>query len=135
MSEYDYFWPHRQEEYITEDRPLFVAPHWRGGAIGCAKWTGVKVRDVLKAAGMKVDKMSLGEIPYHDTARIVNFIAEDTDETGVPYASPPARVKSVTRTPTIIKFPRFLRLLDFSPQQIARQNHGNVSPNNKNRDS
>ena len=30
--------------------------------------------------------MSLGQIPYQDAARIVNFIGEDTDETGVPYA-------------------------------------------------
>ena len=27
----------RQEEFITEELPLFVAPHWRNGAIGNAK--------------------------------------------------------------------------------------------------
>ena len=32
----------RQEDFVTPDRPLYVAPHWRNGAIGCAKWAGVK---------------------------------------------------------------------------------------------
>lgn len=41
----------RQEDYVTEFRPLYVAPHWREGAIGNARWAGVKVRDVLHAAG------------------------------------------------------------------------------------
>jgi sulfite oxidase len=39
----------RQEDFISDDRPLYVAPHWRGGAIGNAKWAGVKVRDLLRA--------------------------------------------------------------------------------------
>ena len=37
----------RQEDFVTPDRPLYVAPHWRNAAIGCAKWGGVKVRDIL----------------------------------------------------------------------------------------
>lgn len=41
----------RQEDYVTENRPLYVAPHWRNGAIGNARWAGVRVRDVLAAAG------------------------------------------------------------------------------------
>lgn len=47
--------------------------------------TGVRVRDVLKATGLDVDGMALGtnDVPG---AKIVNFIAEDTDETGNPYA-------------------------------------------------
>eukprot|EP00041_Stephanoeca_diplocostata_P033613 m.1115910 g.1115910 ORF g.1115910 m.1115910 type:complete len:687 (-) comp24373_c0_seq1:124-2184(-) len=75
----------RQEDYVTPGRPLYVAPHWRDGAIGCAKWAGVRVRDVLKATGLDVDGMALGttDVP---AAKIVNFIAEDTDETGNPYA-------------------------------------------------
>lgn len=75
----------RQEDYVTRDRPLYVAPHWRNGAIGCARWAGVRVRDVLRAAGMDVDAISLGQ-KNTGGAKIVNFIAEDTDETGVPYA-------------------------------------------------
>eukprot|EP00040_Diaphanoeca_grandis_P018983 m.99943 g.99943 ORF g.99943 m.99943 type:complete len:670 (-) comp27206_c0_seq1:115-2124(-) len=74
----------RQEDYVTEDRPLYVAPHWRNGAIGNAKWAGVRIRDVLRAAGMDVDAISLGQV--NPGAKIVNFIAEDHDETGVPYA-------------------------------------------------
>ena len=75
----------RQEDFITKDRPLFVAPHWRNGAIGNAKWEGVKVRDVLKHCGMDVDGMALGTKQYPGV-KICNFIAEDSDETGVPYA-------------------------------------------------
>ena len=74
----------RQEDYVTEDRPLYVAPHWRNGAIGNAKWAGVKVRDVLRECGMDVDNIALGNKPAN--AKIANFIAYDTDETGVPYA-------------------------------------------------
>jgi len=75
----------RQEEYIEPDRPLYVAPHWRGGAIGCAKWTGVRVRDILGGCGMDVDGMSLGKVS-NPKAKIVNFEAEDADETGTNYA-------------------------------------------------
>eukprot|EP00662_Eupelagonemidae_sp_cell21_P032441 gene32441-3442_t len=50
----------RQEEFITPDRPLYVSPHWRGAAIGNAKWKGVRVRDVLKECGMDVDGYALG---------------------------------------------------------------------------
>ena len=75
----------RQEEFITPERPLFVAPHWRNGAIGNAKWEGPRVRDVLRAAGMDVDGMALGE-KGTSGMKIVNFIAYDEDETGVPYA-------------------------------------------------
>jgi len=74
----------RQEDYVTEDRPLFVAPHWRNGAIGNAKWTGVKVRDILRECGMDVDAIALGHKDAN--SKIANFIGTDTDETGVPYA-------------------------------------------------
>lgn len=75
----------RQEDYVTHDRPLFVAPHWRNGAIGCAKWAGVRVRDLLNSCGLDVDGMSLGRVNLPD-AKIVNFEGLDTDETGVQYA-------------------------------------------------
>ena len=74
----------RQEDYVSEDRPLYVAPHWRNGAIGNAKWAGVRLRDVLAACGMEVDKISLRQ--KDPNCKIVNFIGMDTDETGVPYA-------------------------------------------------
>ena len=45
----------------------------------------MKVRDVLKEAGMDVDAMSLGTKPFGN-AKIASFIGEDADETGVPYA-------------------------------------------------
>ncbi len=75
----------RQEDFVTPDRPLYVAPHWRAGAIGCAKWVGVKVRDIFRAAGLDVDGMALGNTS-HPKVKIVNFIGEDADETGTPYA-------------------------------------------------
>ena len=75
----------RQAGFVWRDRPLYVAPHWRNGATGCAKWAGVRVRDVLADCGLDMDGMALGKTE-HTGARIVNFIAEDMDETGVPYA-------------------------------------------------
>jgi sulfite oxidase len=75
----------RQEDFVSEDRPLFVAPHWRNGAIGNARWAGVLVRDVLRECGMDVDAIALRKKDCNGM-RIVNFIAEDQDETGVPYA-------------------------------------------------
>lgn len=71
----------RQEDYVSEHRPLYVAPHWRNGAIGNARWAGVKVRDVLEAAGMPVDDIALRRAT--PGGKIVNFIALDTDETGI----------------------------------------------------
>ena len=62
-----------------------MAPHWRNGAIGNAKCEGVRVRDILRAAGADVDKMSLGEASTCDM-KLVNFVGYDEDETGVPYA-------------------------------------------------
>jgi sulfite oxidase len=38
----------RREDLHTEGSREFLAPHWVVGAISCAKWGGVKVRDVLK---------------------------------------------------------------------------------------
>lgn len=75
----------RQEDFVTDDRPLWVAPHWRNGAIGCAKWAGVRVRDVLRHAGLDVDGMALGRA-QPPNAKIVNLIGADVDETSTPYA-------------------------------------------------
>lgn len=70
---------------MSDGRPLYVAPHWRNGAIGNAKWGGARLRDVLRACGMDVDGIVLGHKSLNGV-KIVNFIAEDTDETGTPYA-------------------------------------------------
>jgi sulfite oxidase len=75
----------RQQDFVHAGRPLFVAPHWNNTAIGCAKWAGVRVRDVLGECGLDVDAMSLGKL-HHSHVKMVNFIGEDADETGVPYA-------------------------------------------------
>jgi len=75
----------RQQDFVLEGRPLWVAPHWNNTAIGCARWKGVRVRDVLAECGLDVDGMALGKM-QHPHLKMVNFIAEDVDETGVPYA-------------------------------------------------
>ena len=63
-------------------RPLYVAPHWRNGAIGCAKWAGVKVRTSCESwHGCRRDCVGKKSA----NAKIANFIAYDTDETGVQY--------------------------------------------------
>eukprot|EP00397_Hematodinium_sp_SG-2012_P023242 GEMP01024139.1.p1 GENE.GEMP01024139.1~~GEMP01024139.1.p1 ORF type:complete len:579 (+),score=110.67 GEMP01024139.1:123-1859(+) len=75
----------RQEDFVVEDRPLYVAPHWKGAAIGCAKWAGVRVRDILEDCGLDVDAIALGK-KVDPECRIVNFVGHDADETGTPYA-------------------------------------------------
>jgi sulfite oxidase len=66
----------RQRDLIETDRPLYVAPSWENGAIGTARWAGVRVSDLLRACGADVDALALGSKSTGD-ARIVNFIAED----------------------------------------------------------
>lgn len=75
----------RQEDFVQRDRPLYVAPHWRNGAIGNAKWAGVRVRDLLRDVGIDVDGVALRQKEYPGM-KIVNFIGTDEDETGTPYA-------------------------------------------------
>eukprot|EP01084_Bolivina_argentea_P258351 435515_1 len=74
----------RQEDYNTDNNPLYVAPHWHNTAIGNAVWGGCKLRDVLKYAGLDVDGMVLGTKEYDDI-NWISFIGCDEDETGVPY--------------------------------------------------
>jgi len=74
----------RQEDYNTDHKPLYVAPHWHNTAIGNAVWGGCKLRDVLKYAGLDVDGMSLDE-KHYDDLHWVSFLGLDEDETGVPY--------------------------------------------------
>lgn len=61
----------------------YVAPHWRNSAIGNARWAGVKVRDLLEACGMDVDAVALRKKTTNGM-QLVNFVAEDVDETGTP---------------------------------------------------
>lgn len=53
--------------------------NWGSAAIGTAKWTGVRLRDVLKAYG--IDESNLGNIKH------VHFEGLDTDVANVPYAA------------------------------------------------
>jgi hypothetical protein len=48
--------------------------------VRCVLRYGVKVRDVLEAAGMPVDGIALRKVA--PGGKIVNFIAMDADETG-----------------------------------------------------
>jgi len=59
----------RREDYHYVDhgpnagkQPAFGPPHWVAGAIGCATWSGVRMRDLLKAGGMDVDGIALRHI-------------------------------------------------------------------------
>lgn len=56
---------------------------WRTGAISTAKWTGVRLRDVLLASGLKLDEDGN---PIGD-AQHIHFIGLDTDPTKDSYAS------------------------------------------------
>lgn len=40
--------------YIDGKTPAFGPPHWVAGAIGNATWTGVRLRDILRASGRAV---------------------------------------------------------------------------------
>jgi len=64
----------------------FLAPHWTGGAISNAKWTGVRMRDLLRAAGMDVDGMANGDV-YLKNGQTLKMWAYDADETGDEYGA------------------------------------------------
>ncbi len=56
----------RREDYhyvksgpFAGKQPAFGPPHWVCGAIGCATWEGVRLRDLLRHAGMDVDGIAL----------------------------------------------------------------------------
>ena len=77
----------RREDYHLLDgkTPAFGPPHWVAGAIGNSMWTGVRLRDVLRAAGMDVDGISLGRVPAPKDAVSVGLLASDVDEVGNQY--------------------------------------------------
>jgi sulfite oxidase len=71
--------------YLDGKNPAFGPPHWVAGAIGCATWSGVRLRDVLKAAGMDVDAISLGQRDAHPNAQQIGLLGYDHDECGNQY--------------------------------------------------
>ncbi len=44
----------------SEFNPPAKGNQWSTGAVGCAKWTGVRLKDVLKACGIKKDAVYIG---------------------------------------------------------------------------
>merc|ERR1712037_1033547 len=48
--------------YLDGETPAFGPPHWVAGAIGNSTWSGPRLRDVLRAAGMDVDNISVGKV-------------------------------------------------------------------------
>ena len=71
--------------YVDGETPAFGPPHWVAGAIGNAKWTGVRLRDVLRASGMDVDSISLGVKDAPEKATNIGLLGYDADEIGNQY--------------------------------------------------
>jgi sulfite oxidase len=71
--------------YYDGETPAFGPPHWVAGAIGCATWSGVRLRDVLKDAGMDVDAISLRTKEAPAKAQQIGLLGYDTDEVGNQY--------------------------------------------------
>jgi sulfite oxidase len=71
--------------YIDGETPAFGPPHWVAGAMGCATWSGVRMRDLLRASGMDVDSISLGKIEAPEKATEIGLLAYDHDEVGNQY--------------------------------------------------
>lgn len=77
----------RREDYhyIDGETPAFGPPHWVAGAIGCATWSGARLRDVFRAAGMDVDNYSLNKVKPPPEATMVGLTGYDMDEVGNQY--------------------------------------------------
>lgn len=77
----------RREDFhfLREGEPAFGPPHWVAGAIGNARWAGARMRDVLRAAGMDVDAISLRTAPAPPGAENVSLLGMDHDEVGNQY--------------------------------------------------
>lgn len=77
----------RREDYhyVKEGQPAFGPPHWVAGAIGNSTWTGVRLRDILRASGMDVDSISLRRALPPKGATHIGLKAMDTDECGNQY--------------------------------------------------
>jgi len=77
----------RREDYhfVDGETPAFGPPHWVAGAIGCATWSGPRLRDVLRASGMDVDAISLGTKEAPERAQQIGLLGYDADEVGNQY--------------------------------------------------
>ncbi len=83
---------------------------------GNAKWTGVRVLDVLRACGADVDAIALGK-QSTGGMKIVNFIAEDTDETGVQYGGI-LPIEKVTHTCVNVRAQQLLEIVVSSRKRL-----------------
>jgi len=73
------------DEVIERDRSLTMHPTFLSCAVSNAKWSGVRLRDVLKYCGLDVASINSGK--HYKNVQYVSFIGHDTDETGINYAS------------------------------------------------
>ena len=71
--------------YIDGKTPAFGPPHWVAGAIGNVTWSGVRLRDLLRAAGMDVDGISLRTTNAPSRATQIGLLGYDHDEGGNQY--------------------------------------------------
>jgi len=71
--------------YVDGKTPAFGPPHWVAGAMGNATWSGPRLRDVLRASGMDVDNISLGNKEPPSKAKHVGLLGMDQDEVGNQY--------------------------------------------------
>lgn len=77
----------RREDYhfLVEGEPAFGPPHWVAGAIGCSTWSGVRLRDVFRAAGLDVDGISLAAKEPPAGASQIGLTGYDHDEVSNQY--------------------------------------------------
>ncbi len=66
----------------SEYNPPAKGNQWTTGAVGCAKWTGVRLKDVLKACGIKDDAVYIGY--YGADKHLSGDPAKDSISRGVP---------------------------------------------------
>lgn len=71
--------------FLDGETPAFGPPHWVSGAIGNCTWSGVRLRDLLRAAGMDVDAISLRTAEPPEKATNVGLRGYDHDECGNQY--------------------------------------------------
>jgi len=75
----------RREDLHDKDHKIYIAPHWVIGAMSCAKWGGVKLRDVLEECGINVDDIALGKEEPPEGIEHIQCEGYDQDETGYTY--------------------------------------------------
>ncbi len=66
----------------SEYNPPAKGNQWTTGAVGCAKWTGVRLKDVLEACGIKDDAVYIGY--YGADKHLSGDPAKDSISRGVP---------------------------------------------------